>query len=125
MRAVVFATDGRIPAFNFVVLRDDKNYAAPYNMTPVVRKEILDKNPEDRRYAERARLPSSINEYDGSGSTPASTSTRKTPKEAGSNSYLKGQRADLMARGRAVAARGRAPALIRWLFRRSFACPRV
>ena len=43
--AVVFATDGRIPAFNFVVLKDDKNYAAPYNLTPVVRKEILDKNP--------------------------------------------------------------------------------
>ena len=30
--AVVFATDGRIPAFNFVVLKDDKNYAAPYNV---------------------------------------------------------------------------------------------
>jgi osmoprotectant transport system substrate-binding protein len=44
--AVVFATDGRIPAFNFVVLKDDKNYAAPYNLTPVVRKEILDKNPK-------------------------------------------------------------------------------
>jgi len=44
--AVVFATDGRIPAFNFVVLQDDKGYAAPYNMTPVVRKEILDKNPK-------------------------------------------------------------------------------
>ena len=44
--AVVFATDGRIPAFNFVVLTDDKNYAAPYNLTPVVRKEVLDKNPK-------------------------------------------------------------------------------
>lgn len=43
---VVFATDGRIPAFNFVVLKDDKNYAAPYNLTPVVRKEILDKHPK-------------------------------------------------------------------------------
>ena len=43
---VVFATDGRIPAFNFVVIKDDKNYAPPYNMTPVVRKEILDKNPK-------------------------------------------------------------------------------
>ena len=43
---VVFATDGRIPAFNFVVLKDDKNYAAPYNLTPVVRKEILDKYPK-------------------------------------------------------------------------------
>jgi len=44
--AVVFATDGRIPAFNFVVLKDDKHYAPPYNLTPVVRKEILDKNPK-------------------------------------------------------------------------------
>ena len=44
--AVVFATDGRIPAFNFVVLKDDKRYAAPYNLTPVVRKEILDKHPK-------------------------------------------------------------------------------
>ena len=44
--AVVFATDGRIPAFNFVVLRDDKNYAPPYNLTPVVRKETLEKNPK-------------------------------------------------------------------------------
>lgn len=43
---VVFATDGRIPAFKFVVLKDDKHYAAPYNLTPVVRKEILDKNPK-------------------------------------------------------------------------------
>lgn len=44
--AVVFATDGRIPAFNFVVLKDDKHYAPPYNLTPVVRKEVLDKNPK-------------------------------------------------------------------------------
>jgi osmoprotectant transport system substrate-binding protein len=43
---VVFATDGRIPAFKFVVLRDDKNYAPAYNMAPVVRKEVLDKNPK-------------------------------------------------------------------------------
>ena len=51
---VVFATDGRIPAFNFVVLKDDKNYAAPYNMTPVVRKEIADKNPKLVEALERA-----------------------------------------------------------------------
>jgi osmoprotectant transport system substrate-binding protein len=44
--ALVFATDGRIPAFNFVVLKDDKNFAPPYNLTPVVRKEVLDKNPK-------------------------------------------------------------------------------
>lgn len=43
---LVFATDGRIPAFNFVVLRDDKGYFPTYAMTPVVRKETLDKNPK-------------------------------------------------------------------------------
>ena len=43
---VVFATDGRIPAFNFVVLKDDKHYAPWYNLTPAVRKEILDKYPK-------------------------------------------------------------------------------
>ena len=34
------------PAFNFLALKDHKNFAAPYNLTPVVRKEILDKNPK-------------------------------------------------------------------------------
>jgi osmoprotectant transport system substrate-binding protein len=43
---LVFATDGRIPAFNFVVLRDDKGYFPTYAMTAVVRKETLDKNPK-------------------------------------------------------------------------------
>jgi osmoprotectant transport system substrate-binding protein len=43
---VVFATDGRIPALNFVVLKDDKHYAPWYNLTPVVRTEILDKYPK-------------------------------------------------------------------------------
>jgi osmoprotectant transport system substrate-binding protein len=28
------------------VLKDDKHYAPPYNLTPVVRKEILDKYPK-------------------------------------------------------------------------------
>ncbi len=42
---VVFATDGRVPAFNFVVLKDDKGYFPTYAMTPVIRKETLDKNP--------------------------------------------------------------------------------
>lgn len=41
----VFATDGRIPAFDFVILTDDKGYFPSYAMTPVVRKEILDANP--------------------------------------------------------------------------------
>ena len=43
---LVFATDGRIPAFNFVVLKDDKGYFPAYAMTPVVRKAVLDANPK-------------------------------------------------------------------------------
>lgn len=42
---LVFATDGRIPAFDFVVLKDDKGYFPTYAMTPVVRKATLDANP--------------------------------------------------------------------------------
>src|SRR5437773_620795 len=43
---LVFATDGRIPAFNFVVLQDDKGYFPAYAMTPVVTKKALDANPK-------------------------------------------------------------------------------
>jgi osmoprotectant transport system substrate-binding protein len=43
---LVFATDGRVPAFDFVILTDDKGYFPTYAMTPVVRKETLDKNPK-------------------------------------------------------------------------------
>jgi osmoprotectant transport system substrate-binding protein len=43
---LVFATDGRVPAFNFVILKDDKGYFPNYAMTPVVRKDVLDKNPK-------------------------------------------------------------------------------
>jgi len=44
--ALVFATDGRVPAFDFVVLADDKGFFPSYALTPVVRKETLDKNPK-------------------------------------------------------------------------------
>ena len=43
---LVFATDGRVPAFNFVILADDKGFFPSYAMTPVIRKETLDKNPK-------------------------------------------------------------------------------
>ncbi len=43
---LVFATDGRIPAFNFLVLKDDKGFFPDYALTPVVRKQILDANPK-------------------------------------------------------------------------------
>jgi osmoprotectant transport system substrate-binding protein len=43
---LVFATDGRVPAFNFVVLKDDKGFFPYYALTPVVRKPVLDANPK-------------------------------------------------------------------------------
>jgi osmoprotectant transport system substrate-binding protein len=43
---LVFATDGRIPAFDFVVLKDTKNYFPAYAITPTIRKETLDANPD-------------------------------------------------------------------------------
>ncbi len=44
--ALVFATDGRIPAFNFLVLEDDKHFFPAYALTPVVREEVLENNPK-------------------------------------------------------------------------------
>jgi osmoprotectant transport system substrate-binding protein len=44
--SLVFATDGRIPAFDFVVLKDDKNYFPVYALTPVIRDEALKANPK-------------------------------------------------------------------------------
>ncbi|MGM0665439.1 MAG: glycine betaine ABC transporter substrate-binding protein [Thermodesulfobacteriota bacterium] len=41
-----FATDGRIAAFGFVILEDDKNYFPTYNPAPVVREDALKKYPE-------------------------------------------------------------------------------
>lgn len=44
--SLVFATDGRVPAFNFRVLEDDKDFFTSYSMAPVVRKETLEENPQ-------------------------------------------------------------------------------
>ncbi len=43
---LVFATDGRIPAFDFHVLEDDREFFPAYALTPVVRQETLDAFPE-------------------------------------------------------------------------------
>jgi glycine betaine/choline ABC-type transport system substrate-binding protein len=40
-----FATEGRIPANNFVVLQDDQHYFPPYFAAPVIRDETLAKAP--------------------------------------------------------------------------------
>ncbi|XKE46524.1 glycine betaine ABC transporter substrate-binding protein [Halomonas organivorans] len=42
---LVFATDGRIPAFDFQVLEDDQAFFPAYALTPVVREETLEANP--------------------------------------------------------------------------------
>ena len=47
-----FATDGRIAAFNFVNLEDDKQFFPVYNPAPVIRKKVLDKYPEIKKILE-------------------------------------------------------------------------
>jgi len=44
--AMVFATDASIAKYGWVVLKDDKNFFPPYDLTPLVRAEILEKYPE-------------------------------------------------------------------------------
>ena len=41
-----FATDGRIAAFKFVNLDDDRKFFPVYNPAPVIRKEVIKKYPE-------------------------------------------------------------------------------
>ena len=43
---LVFATDGRVPAFDFQILEDDQGFFPAYALTPVVRQDTLDANPE-------------------------------------------------------------------------------
>ncbi len=43
---LVFATDGRISAFNFYTLKDDKKFFPNYALVPVIREETLNKNPQ-------------------------------------------------------------------------------
>ncbi|MEJ2034233.1 MAG: glycine betaine ABC transporter substrate-binding protein [Deltaproteobacteria bacterium] len=44
--AMGFATDGRIAAFGFTTLLDDKDFFPVYNPAPVVRKATLERHPE-------------------------------------------------------------------------------
>ena len=43
--SVVFATDGRIPAFDLKVLEDDLGYFPSYAIAPIVREDTLKENP--------------------------------------------------------------------------------
>lgn len=44
--ALVFATDGRIGAFNFKVLDDDRGFFPDYSIVPVIREDTLSKYPK-------------------------------------------------------------------------------
>ena len=41
-----YSTDGRIKAFDLMVLRDDKGIFPPYYAAPIIRKPVLDRYPE-------------------------------------------------------------------------------
>lgn len=41
-----FATDGRIPAYDLVILKDDKDFFPPYYAAPLIRGEIISNYPE-------------------------------------------------------------------------------
>jgi osmoprotectant transport system permease protein len=44
--AMVFGTDAAIAEHGWHVYIDDKNFFPPYDLTPYVRKEVLDRYPE-------------------------------------------------------------------------------
>lgn len=44
--AVAYTTEGELSKDEFVVLEDDKHVWPPYNIAPIIRQEVLEKNPE-------------------------------------------------------------------------------
>ena len=44
--AVAYTTEGNLVDKRFLVLADDKQVWPPYNIAPIIRKEILDRNPK-------------------------------------------------------------------------------
>jgi osmoprotectant transport system substrate-binding protein len=42
---VVLATDGRVKAFDFAVLADDKGFFPAYTLCPVARRDVLERTP--------------------------------------------------------------------------------
>ena len=42
---LVYTTDGRVKGFDLKILEDDKNFFPSYNVTPLVRKEVLEAHP--------------------------------------------------------------------------------
>ena len=44
--AVAYTTEGQLSKDEFVVLEDDKHVWPPYNIAPVIKEDLLEKNPE-------------------------------------------------------------------------------
>jgi osmoprotectant transport system permease protein len=44
--AVVFGTDAEVAEYGWHIYTDDKAFFPPYDLTPYVRKEVLDRYPE-------------------------------------------------------------------------------
>lgn len=44
--SIAYSTDGRIPAYDLVTLEDDRSFFPAYALTPVVRQQTLDENPQ-------------------------------------------------------------------------------
>lgn len=44
--AVAYSTDGRVPAYDLVILEDDRNFFPPYDGVFFIREEILEQYPE-------------------------------------------------------------------------------
>lgn len=42
---LIYTTDGRVKGFDLQVLEDDKHFFPSYNVTPVVRKDVLESHP--------------------------------------------------------------------------------
>ena len=82
---LVFATDGRIPAFDFQVLEDDQNFFPAYALTPVVRQATLDANPE---LAEQMNTLSGLLDNDTMSTLNAQVDVDKTSIERVAENYL-------------------------------------
>lgn len=52
---IVFTTDGRIPGLNLRVLEDDREFFPLYNLSMVVREEVLEANPEIEEVLDQIR----------------------------------------------------------------------
>ena len=83
-----FATDGRIPAFNLVVLEDDLKFFPPYFAAPVVRMDLLTKAPKMAEVLNR--LAGKISD-DAMAILNSAVDVKKQDPEAVAKDFLKGQ----------------------------------